>query len=335
LVKIVVLPGDGIGPEVIEAAVKVLRSLMPSLTFEYFEIGLELFKRTGETITGGSVEELKKVGVGLLGPVSSPLNLTSNYKSPVLTLRRELDLYANVRPIRNFPGVPSFFTNVDLVVIRENLEGLYSMIEVPYDDGYAAYKVITKRGSFRIAKFAFEYARREGRRKITVIHKANVLRKTFGLFREIFYTIAKDYPDIDCDEKIVDTAAMLMATNPSAFDVVLTTNLFGDIISSIGAGVTCGLGLAPSANIGDRCVLFTPLHGSAPDIVGKNIANPGAAILSAAMLLNHLGFKNEAKRIENALIKTVIEGVKTRDIGGSASTTEFTSAVIERLWLGG
>jgi methanogen homoisocitrate dehydrogenase len=326
--RITVIPGDGIGPEVMEAALHVLEA--SHLEFEYTEAraGNACYKDMGTTIPHKTIELAKNADATLFGAVTT----VPGQKSAIITLRKELDLYANLRPVKSYAGVKSLFRDLDLVIIRENTEGLYSGVEEYIEDGATAMRVITRKASDRICRFAFNYAQKTGRNKVTAIHKANVLKKTDGIFKKEFYNVAADYSQIEADDKYVDAAAMFLVTKPQQFDVLVTTNLFGDILSDEGAGLVGGLGLAPSANIGDRNALFEPVHGSGPDIAGKGIANPSAMILSVVMMLEYLGETNEARRLENALLEVLREGkVVTPDLGGEVSTRGMADEVKNKL----
>lgn len=332
MVKIAVIPGDGIGPEITNATIKVLDSLNINLEYEFFNIGYSRFRKTGEAISDDDIEAIKKIGIALMAPVTTPpLKEVKKYRSPVLTLRKELDLYVNLRPVKSLPGIHSIKRNVDIVIVRENIEGLYYGVEERYGNGYYALMVVTEKNTRRLAEFAFNYAKKHGRRKVTIIHKANVLRKTHGLFLKTCLEVAEKYPEIKVEDLHVDTASMFMIMEPEKFDVVITTNIFGDILSGVCSALIGGPGLLPSANLGDKYAIFSPAHGSAPNIAGKNIANPIAMFLSAKMLLEKLGFNSEAEKVNEAIVKTLKAGIRTPDIGGKASTTEFTKAVIRFL----
>ncbi len=325
---ITVISGDGIGKEVMGAALHVLDHLNIDFNYNFTNAGNECFKKTGTTIPDKTINEAREGDATLFGAVTT----VPGQKSAIITLRKELDLFANIRPVKSYPGVKSLYDDLDFVIIRENTEGLYSGIEEATEERATALRVITREASERICKFAFQYAKKTDRGKVTVIHKANVLKKTDGLFRNIFYKIAADFSDIRTEDRYVDAAAMLFITKPQIFDVVVTTNLFGDILSDEGAGLVGGLGLTPSANIGENYGLFEPVHGSAPDMAGKNIANPSAMILSAVMMLNYLKEYETARNVENALIQVLIEGkTVTPDLGGSASTIEMAKEVINKL----
>lgn len=329
--KVAVIPGDGIGPEVIEAALYVLSNTKIDFEFIKVEAGLSAWRKYGNPLPKETVDAIKEADACLKGPTQTPPG-PGTFRSPTVVLRQMLDLYANVRPFKSRKGVPSIHDNVDMVIIRENTEGLYTGLEYVVGDVAMAIRIISKRASERIARFAFNFARREKRKKVTIVHKANVLKETCGLFRSTCMEIAKEYPDVILEEMLVDTAAMKIVTNPQAFDVILTTNLFGDILSDEAAGIVGGLGLAPSANIGDEYALFEAVHGSAPDIAGKGIANPSAIILSSAMMLKYLGEIDVGRKIEEAIDAVIAEGKKlTIDLGGNAKTMEFARAVVEKL----
>ena len=327
--KIAVIPGDGIGREVIPEAVRVLESTGLKFDFRYMEVGYEVFKKTGTSAPEEVLSKIKAAQACLSGPTTTPVG-AEDYRSAAVTLRKALDLYANVRPFKSYP-VESLLKNVDLVIVRENTEGLYSGVEFETEDSAFTIRVITRRASERIARFAFKLAMKR-RKKLTIVTKANILRKTCGLFREVSLLVAKDYPDVEANEMLVDTAAMNLVLKPQGFDVILTTNLFGDILSDEAAGLVGGLGLAPSANIGEDYALFGPVHGSAPDIAGKGVANSIASILSAKMMLDHLGESKLAERVEKAVTYVLKEGkYLTPDLGGTSSTREVTKAIIDAL----
>lgn len=325
---IAVIPGDGVGNEVMDAALHVLGAVNIQFNYKEASAGEECFKEIGTNLPDETIHVAKNADATLFGAVTT----VYSQKSAIVTLRKELDLYVNLRPVKSYPGVNSLFKDLDFVIIRENTEGLYSGIEEETEEGATATRVITRKASERICKFAFEYAKKTDRGKVTAVHKANVLKKTDGLFRDTFYEVAEDYGDIETDDRYVDATAMFFITNPHMFDVIVTTNLFGDILSDEGAGLVGGLGLIPSANIGEDHGLFEPVHGSAPDIAGKNIANPSAMILSAVLMLDYLEEYDAARTVENALIEVLSEGkVVTQDLGGSASTMEMAREVRNRI----
>lgn len=325
---IAVVAGDGIGPEVMESTLQLLDVLDTEFNFLEAYAGDDCFNRTGTTIPEETIKMARKADATLFGAVTT----VPGQKSAILALRKALNLYANIRPVKSYPGVRSIYPGLDLVMVRENTEGLYSGMEKETPEGATALRVVTERASERICKFAFEYARRMGRCKVAAIHKANVLKKTDGIFKDTFYKVARDYPEIELDDRYVDATAMFLITKPYMFDVMVTTNLFGDILSDEGAGLVGGLGLAPSANIGESNGLFEPVHGSGPDIAGQGISNPSAMILSAVMMLEYFQENEEALKLEKALTEVLSEGKKlTPDLGGNSRTTEMTGEVKEKL----
>lgn len=329
--RITTIPGDGIGPEVMESAVSVLTALAEKrsdLSFEFTEIraGDRLKAETGVAMTPDTIERVRESDATLFAAVGE------SAKEVILPLRQKLELYANVRPTKSYPSVQSLKENVDIVIVRENTEGLYKMVGDRGPSWGVNLRIITQGASERIARFAFELATKEERKKVTAVHKNNVLDKTCGVFLEACREVAKSYPDIEYEEMIVDACAMKLVLAPEQFDVLVTTNMFGDILSDEAAGLVGGLGLAPSANIGDENAIFEPVHGTAPDIAGMGIANPIATILSASMMLDWLGEIHEAEAIENAAMTILKEGkTLTPDLGGSAMTVEVTEAVLEQL----
>ena len=326
--KLAVIPGDGIGPEVTEALLHVMDGMDFEFDYTMASAGEECFKKTGTTIPDETVDTAKKADATLFGAVTS----VPETKSAIITLRKELDLYANLRPVKSYPGIKSLFNDIDIVIVRENTEGLYSGIEEYTADGATALRVVTRAASERISRFAFNHAEKNDRKKVTAVHKANVLKKTDGIFRDSFFKVAQEYPNIDIDEKYVDAAAMFLLTQPNEFDVIVTTNLFGDILSDEGAGLVGGLGMLPSANIGDKRALFEPVHGSGPDIAGHGISNPSAMILSAVMMLDYLEEPEEARKLESALLEVLNEGkVITPDLGGSSKTMEMAEEIKYKL----
>jgi isocitrate dehydrogenase (NAD+) len=329
--KVTLIPGDGIGPEVAGATVSVLRAAGVQLQWESFVVGAEALTKYGDPLPRDLIESIRRNKIALKGPVMTPVG--TGFVSSNVRLRKELDLYANLRPIKSLPGVPSRYENVDIVVVRENTEDLYSGLEHEVVPGVVeSLKIITEFASRRIARFAFAYARTEGRKRITAIHKANIMKMSDGLFLKCFREVAADFPDIEADDLIVDNACMQLVMNPSRFDVLLLENLYGDIISDLGAGLVGGLGIVPGANIGDDMAVFEAVHGAAPDIAGRGIANPTALIQTAVLMLKYLGERAVAERIAAALVSVLAEGrVRTRDLGGNATTLEFTNAVIRAL----
>jgi isocitrate dehydrogenase (NAD+) len=331
--KITVIPGDGIGPSIIESAIQILTHAGCDFEYEYADAGLVALEKHGELLPQATLDLIEKNKVSLKGPLTTPVG--GGFTSINVSLRKKFNLYANVRPVISFKGTKSRYDNIDIITVRENTEGMYSGAgQKRSDDNKSAeaMSIITREGAERIAKFAFELARQEGRKKVTIIHKANILKSTSGLFLEVARDIASHYPDIQSEEMIVDAACMNLVMYPERFDVMVTTNLFGDILSDLCAGLVGGLGMAPGANIGDGAAIFEAVHGSAPDIAGKNIANPTSVILASIQMLEYLGMQDKAERIREAVRATIESGDRvTRDLGGSASTSEFTQAIIDRL----
>jgi homoisocitrate dehydrogenase len=337
LVKICLISGDGVGKEVIPAAAEVLAALGLDMEFVEARAGFEHFKQTGDAIPDATLAAVESCGLALFGATSSPSAKVEGYRSPILAMRKAFDLYANLRPIQSLPGKFSR-PNLDLLIVRENTEGLYAGRERLDGDTAIAERVITRTGSTRIARMACERARARilraaGRRphSVTVVHKANVLKVTDGLFRECALEAAKDYPEIVMKEMLVDAMAMRLVRDPENFDVIVTTNLFGDILSDEASALIGGLGVAPSANIGEKAAVFEPVHGSAPDIAGQGIANPIGAILSAALLLDHAGHGAQADRVRRAVNAIIEQGVWPRDLGGAAATREVTNGIVSNL----
>jgi 3-isopropylmalate dehydrogenase len=324
--KIAVIPGDGIGKEVMEATLHVLEALNVEFDYQYADAGDEYMEKTGVALPQETVDIVKKSLACLFGAAGE------SAADVIVKMRQELDLYVNLRPIKSYPGTKCLFDNLDFVIVRENTEGLYIGREEYTEDGATALRVITRKASERICKFAFEYAKKTGRKKVTAVHKANVLKKTDGLFKDTFYKVAENYPDMELDDRYVDATAMFFITKPEMFDVIVTTNLFGDILSDEGAGLVGGLGLIPSANIGKNLGLFEPVHGSAPRHAGKGTANPSAMILSAVLMLEYIEENYEAHQLENALVEVLAEGkLVTPDLGGKSSTIEMAEEVRKKL----
>ena len=331
--KITVIPGDGIGPSIIESAIQILTHAGCDFDYEYADAGLVALEKHGELLPQATLDLIEKNKVSLKGPLTTPVG--GGFTSINVSLRKKFNLYANVRPVLSFKGTKSRYDNIDIITVRENTEGMYSGAgQKRSDDNQSAeaMSIITREGAERIVTFAFELARQEGRKKVTIIHKANILKSTSGLFLEVAREVASRYPDIQSEEMIVDAACMNLVMYPERFDVMVTTNLFGDILSDLCAGLVGGLGMAPGANIGEGAAIFEAVHGSAPDIAGKNIANPTSVILASIQMLEYLGMQDKAERIREAVRATIESGDRvTRDLGGSASTSEFTQAIIERL----
>ncbi|HDX8444847.1 MULTISPECIES: isocitrate dehydrogenase [Aeromonas] len=331
--KITVIPGDGIGPSIIESAIQILTHAGCDFEYEYADAGLVALEKHGELLPQATLDLIEKNKVSLKGPLTTPVG--GGFTSINVSLRKKFNLYANVRPVLSFKGTRSRYDNIDIITVRENTEGMYSGAgQKRSDDNKSAeaMSIITREGAERIVKFAFELARQEGRKKVTIIHKANILKSTSGLFLEVAREVASRYPDIQSEEMIVDAACMNLVMYPERFDVMVTTNLFGDILSDLCAGLVGGLGMAPGANIGDGAAIFEAVHGSAPDIAGKNIANPTSVILASIQMLEYLGMQDKAERIREAVRATIESGDRvTRDLGGTASTSEFTQSIIDRL----
>jgi isocitrate dehydrogenase (NAD+) len=328
---VTLIPGDGIGPEVTAAAVRVLQATGIDFQWETEPAGIGAIGEHGTPLPARTVESVRRNGVALKGPTETPV--AGGHRSVNVELRKTLDLYANLRPVRTLPGIKSRYSDVDLVVVRENTEDLYSGLEHVVVPGVVeSLKIITERASTRIALFAFDHARAVGRRRVTAVHKANIMKLSDGLFLDCCRVVAHQYPEIRYDEMIVDNACMQLVLDPTAFDVLLLENLYGDIVSDLCAGFVGGLGLAPGANIGENAAVFEAVHGSAPDIAGKNLANPLALVLSSAMMLDHIGEREAADRVRRAVRETLAEGKKlTRDLGGAAGTTEIAEAVAARV----
>lgn len=329
--KVTLIPGDGIGPEVTGTAVKVLEAAGADIEWEPVEAGLAVVSKYGKPLPDKVIESVKRNKIALKGPLTTIV--AKGFASVNVELRKKLKLYANLRPVRNVPGIQTRFSDVNLVVIRENTEDLYSGIEHIVAPGVTeSLKVITKEASTKIAIFAFEYARKRGRKKVTAVHKANIMKLSDGLFLECTQKIAEQYPDIEYQEIIVDNLAMKLVMDPNKFDILLLTNLYGDIVSDLCAGLVGGLGMVPGANIGDEYAVFEAVHGSAPDIAGKGIANPIAVIFSSLLMLRHLGMDDVADRIREAIHQVTRKGeILTRDLGGNATTKEMTQAIIAEL----
>ena len=328
---VTLLPGDGIGPEITASVVEILAAVEAPIAWERQDAGAEALRLFGTTLPDDVIDSIRKTKVCLKGPLTTPVG--TGFKSVNVQLRQALDLYANLRPVRNIPGVAGRFGNVDLVIVRENTEDLYSGIEHVVVPGVVeSIKIITERASTRIAEFAFDYARRHGRRKITAIHKANIMKLSDGLFLDSFRKVASRTPEVQAEDLIVDAACLKLVMDPGRFDVLLLENLYGDIMSDLAAGLVGGLGVVPGANLSQEIAVFESVHGSAPDIAGLGIANPTALLLSATMMLRHLGDDDRAERIEAALYRALEDGsAKTRDLGGRTTTAGYTRAVVSRL----
>ena len=329
--KAVLIPGDGIGAEIAGAVRGVSEALNCGVEWEEFHAGAEFYERSGQLLQDGLLEEIARVGVALKGPTATPIG--SGFRSINVQLRQHFKTFANLRPVHSLEGVKSRYDDVDLVIVRENTEDLYKGIENMMDEDTAfGIKLITRAACEKISHFAFKYAEEKGRKKVTCVHKANIMKMTDGMFLKVFEEVAKEYPAIEADSVIVDALCMKLVIDPTQFDVLVAPNLYGDIISDLCAGLVGGLGFAPSANIGDDAVIYEAVHGSAPDIAGQGISNPTSLLLSFAMMLKDNAMGDDAQRLENAIFGVVREGKKTTgDIGGRSSTEEFTQAIIERL----
>ena len=329
--KAVLIPGDGIGREIAESVRAVSAALNTDIEWQECEAGAEYAEASGELIAPGTLDAIEACGWALKGPTATPIG--KGFRSINVQLRQRFATYANLRPVHTLSGVPTRFENVDLVIVRENTEDLYKGIEYMLTDDIAnGVKLITRPACEKICRFAFDYARKNGRKKVTAVHKANIMKLTDGLFLRTFREVAEDYPDIEANDCIIDALCMKLVQRPEQFDVLVAPNLYGDIISDLCAGLVGGLGFAPSANIGDKTRIYEAVHGSAPDIAGQDKANPSAILMAFAMMLNDLGMTDKADKLNAAIQAQVAEGkVITADIGGTAGTKEFTQAVIARL----
>src|SRR5438270_4540259 len=332
-IRVTLIPGDGIGPEVVNAAVEVIEASGVKLQWERAAAGSGALATHGTPIPAETVDAIRRNKLALKGPLATPVG--EGYRSANVALRKEFDLYANVRPARSFAGVESRYSGVDLVVIRENTQGLYSGVEHYVDDDHNAAEsisIITRKGSERIIQYAFDYVRARHRRRLTLVHKANILKCTSGLFLEVGRGIAAKNPDVEFRDMIVDNCAMQLVKNPNQFDVLVTTNLFGDILSDLTSGLIGGLGLTAGANLGKDTAIFEAVHGTAPDIAGKGVSNPTAVMLAGSMQLEHIGERTAADKLVTAIREAIAsKEAVTPDLGGSATTRMFTSAVLKRL----
>jgi isocitrate dehydrogenase (NAD+) len=328
---ITLIPGDGIGPEVVAAAVGIIEAAGVDVEWETQMAGAHALEKYGTTLPDTLLESLKRNKVALKGPIATPVG--KGFTSVNVGLRKALDLYANVRPVRALPNIPCRYPELNLVIIRENTEDLYAGLEHLVVPGVVeSLKIITAKASERISRYAFEFARREGRKKVTAVHKANIMKLSDGLFLECFYGVAKDFPEIEAEDKIVDNCCMQLVMRPEQFEVMVMENLYGDILSDLCAGLIGGLGLVPGANIGESGAIFEAVHGSAPDIAGLGLANPTAVLQSALLMLRHINERAAADKIERAMLAVFQEGiVRTKDIGGNAKTAEFAAAIVEKL----
>ena len=325
--RIAVIPGDGIGKEVMEATILVLDALDIDFDYVYGEAGDECGEKNGSPLPGETLDIIRSCDACLFGAAGETA------ADVIVKIRQEMKMFANLRPVKSYPNTNALFDDVDFMIVRENTEGLYIANQEEYtEDGAVAKRIITREAESRIIDYAFKYAKDNNKSKVTGVHKANVLKKSDGLFREVFYEVSKNYPEIDAEDFYVDATAMYLITQPQSFEVIVTTNLFGDILSDEGAGLVGGLGLIPSANIGEDGALFEPVHGSAPDIAGKGIANPIAMMLSAIMMLRYLNENEAADKFESAILKVLNDGnTLTGDLGGSSTTLEVAEAVKNNL----
>jgi len=325
------MPGDGIGPEITASVVEIFAAAQVPLQWEKVALGLEALSASGTLIPAALTKSLEKTKVGLKGPTTTPVG--GGHRSINVSLRQEYDLYANVRPIRTIPGVTCLYKDIDMIIVRENTEDLYKGIEHEASPGVMhGIKIISEAASRRIGMHAFTLARKLGRKKVTIVHKANIMKLTDGLFLDTIRKVGQDFPEIRTDDIIVDNCCMQMVTKPQQFDVIVTQNLYGDILSDLGSGLIGGLGVAGGANLGERCAVFEAVHGSAPDIAGQDKANPTALLLSSLMMLEHMDLRPLADRINKALLKTIADpATRTRDLGGKLGTAGFTEAVIANL----
>ncbi|SDC79253.1 MULTISPECIES: isocitrate dehydrogenase (NAD(+)) [unclassified Candidatus Frackibacter] len=329
--NITLVPGDGIGPEVSKAVQEIIEATGVEINWEEVEAGAGVMDEYGTPLPEEVLDSIRNNKIALKGPITTPVG--SGFRSVNVAIRKKLDLYTNLRPAKTFAGSPTMFEDIDLVVVRENTEGLYAGIEhMVGDDAAESIKVITRKASERIVRAAFEYAKRENREKVTAVHKANIMKLSDGLFLEVAREVAKDYPEVEFDDRIVDNMCMQLVQYPEEYDVLVLPNLYGDVVSDLCAGLIGGLGLTPGANLGDDIAVFEAVHGSAPDIAGQNKANPIALLLSGVLMLRHLDEKEAADSIENAVAEVLAEGeTLTADLGGQASTTEITEAIIDKL----
>lgn len=330
---ITVIKGDGIGPSIIDSALEILKAAGCDFNYEFVDAGLAALENTGELLPQSTLDAIDKNKITLKGPLTTPVG--EGFTSINVTLRKKFNLFANIRPVKSFIGTKARFDNIDIITVRENTQGMYTGLgQITSDDGSEAQAIsmITREGAEKIITFAYELALRENRKKVTTVHKANILKSTSGLFLKIAREIAQKYPQIESTEMIVDATCMKLVMTPEEFDVIVTTNLFGDILSDLCAGLVGGLGMAPGANIGEDTAIFEAVHGSAPDIAGKNLANPTSVILASIQMLEHLDMADTAHRIRNAVSEVIKSGDRTtRDLGGNHGTTDFTQSVIERL----
>ncbi len=332
--KVTLIPGDGVGPEVTRAVIEILESTGVAFEWERHEAGAAEFERTGEALSLDVIDSCRRNRVALKGPIGTPIG--KGFQSVNVRLRKILDLYANFRPVKSLPGAMTHFGELDLVIVRENTEGLYAGLEHEVVPGVVeSLKIVSERASTRISKWAFDHATRFDRKRVTCIHKANIMKMSDGLFLKCFNNVGVDYPDIQKDDRIVDALCMALVMKPHQFDVLLLENLYGDIVSDLAAGLVGGLGMVPGANIGDDCAIFEAVHGTAPDIAGKNLVNPIALLRSGILMLDYLDESDAARKVESALVHVLTNTkVRTHDLGGTATTTEFTAALCDAIRTG-
>ncbi|MGI5823296.1 MAG: isocitrate dehydrogenase (NAD(+)) [Dethiobacteria bacterium] len=329
--NVTLIPGDGTGPELINSVVEIFKAAQAPIKWEIQEAGLKTFEKSGNVLPEEVLASIRRNKVALKGPLTTPIG--EGFRSVNVALRKALDLYVNLRPAKSFKGIPGRYENIDLVIVRENTEDLYAGIEhMVGEDAAESIKIITRKGSERIVRFAFEYARKHKRKKVTAVHKANIMKCTDGLFLSVAREIAGEYPDIEFEDRIVDNMSMQLVKKPELYDVMVMPNLYGDILSDLCAGLVGGLGVTPGANLGTEIAVFEPVHGSAPKYAGQDKVNPTATILSAVMMLSHLGEEETAQKIHTALAAVLAEGkIVTYDLGGTAKTSEMTQAIIEKM----
>jgi len=331
--RITVIKGDGIGPDIVDSALKVLDKVGCNFEYDFADAGLVALENTGELLPQATLDLIAKNRVTLKGPLTTPVG--EGFTSINVSLRKQFQMYANVRPVISFKGTKARYEDINIITVRENTQGMYSGLgQVVSEDGQEAEAMskITREGAERIVRFAYELAQREGRKKVTAVHKANILKSTSGLFLKVAREVGAEFPEIESTEMIVDNTCMQLVMNPHQFDVIVTTNLFGDIVSDLCAGLIGGLGMAPGANIGKDCAIFEAVHGSAPDIAGKNLANPSSVVLASVQMLEYLNMGDKAQKIVAALRDVIESGDRTtRDLGGSHGTTDFTQALLDRL----
>jgi isocitrate dehydrogenase (NAD+) len=329
--KVTIIPGDGIGPEIMAQVVRVLKQVQAPFDYEEFDAGEVAFHKHGSLLPADTVASIEKNQLAIKGPTTTPIG--GGHKSINVTMRQQFDLYANVRPVRVLPNVPCVSHTIDLTIVRENTEDLYAGIERMVDENTAeSIKRITRKGSERIARYAYELARKTGKKNVAIVHKANIMKLSDGLFLRVAQEVGQEYPEITTRDVIVDNACMQLVTKPQQFEVIVTENLYGDILSDLCAGLVGGLGVVPGANIGYKAAIFEAVHGSAPDIAGQNKANPTALLQSAVMMLQHVGENAKADAIMNALVETLKDvDARTADLGGRGNTTVFTDAILQKL----